>query len=174
MRSQTEDQYSKRWIVAITQPKREQWAAENVIRQGYEVYHPRFVTSQDIEGRKKLKMWKTQSLFPGYLFVHTPGIWRFLIGTFGVMGVVMLASDTPAVLPDQVMVDLRARQGLDGAITLPKRFAHGQSVRVTGGAFQGLSGIWDGSTRQERECVLLDVLGGKTRVLVAKEFLEAV
>lgn len=154
------------WIVAVTKAQREDWAAENVARQGFEYYLPKTVSEQ-----KKL-----QCLFPRYLFVLTTGPWRFLSGTFGITSVV-LQGQNPAVLPHPIIAELKARENGAGYVQLPKlpeRFKNGDRVRVNQGMFSGYSGIYSDITPQERVRVLLDVLGRKTRVLISEEYLEAV
>lgn len=155
------------WIVAQTQPRRERWAAENVARQGYEFYMPHI---QMVKG----KVVSAQPLFPRYLFIRTAGQWRFLLGTFGVTGVI-LNGEGPAVMPDRNIDELRQRENSDGMVMLPvaprKRFAQGDEIRVSGGAFAGLAGIYDDAAPQERAHVLLEYLGRKTRVLIGEDYL---
>lgn len=167
------------WLVATTQPHREAWAAENVIRQGFEVYLPKFIKRSSIE-KRRVGVHKVQFLFPGYLFVCTTGLWRFLLGTFGVNGVVT-NGEAPALLPHHVMGQLFSREDEDGFIRLPGEksagpspFSPGQQVRIVKGPFAGRMGMWEGSTKQEREQILLDVLGGKSKILIDREALEAV
>lgn len=156
------------WIVARTKPNREQWAAENVARQGYIPYLPKVMVQ-----RKRLA--QAQPLFACYLFVQTSGAWRFLLGTFGVSGIVTIG-DTPATIANKIIDDLRARE-IDGCIELPleqkEPFATGAQLRVKGGLFSGYQGIYAGMDPRARVKVLLDFLGRKTHILLAPEMLEA-
>jgi transcriptional antiterminator RfaH len=156
------------WIVARTKPGREAWAAENVARQGYTYYFPR-VLSQ----RKRIV--KAEPLFYAYLFVDTPGPWKFLLSTFGIAGVVTFG-DNPAFVP-QHEIDRFKNTEVDGLVQLPQinteRFKLGQQLRVTGGVFSGFTGVYEGQDAKEREKVLIDFLGRKTSVLLAPEIVEA-
>lgn len=166
------------WVVARTQPRRERWAAENITRQGACPYMPRYselAPSPTISGRL---IRKELPLFPSYIFVKLmDGRWRFLLGTFGLMGLIM-GTDGPTRVPEHVIAELRKREGPDGMIRLPpapvkrSRFTAGKAIRVIRGPFQGRVGIYQGSTAAERERVLLNVLGRLTPVLIGEELLE--
>lgn len=163
------------WVVAKTKGQREHWAAENVARQGFEFYLP--LTAATAPRKITKTPPKPQCLFPRYLFVWTVGQWRCLLGTFGVTGLIM-QGETPAILPGKAVEQLRARTGPEGLIRLPEapleRFSPGDGIRVNGGAFSGLSGIYQHHGEGDRARILLDFLGRKTRVLVGEEHLEAV
>jgi transcription antitermination factor NusG len=156
------------WIVARTKPNREMWAAENISKQGYEFYFPKIL----VQRRRIIQM---QPLFACYIFVHTPGPWRFLLGTFGVAGVITVA-DGPALVANRTIEELKAKE-FDGCVELPKndkeRWKVGQQLRVNGGMFSGCYGVYDGMDVKQRERVLLDFLGRKTPVLLGPELLEA-
>jgi transcriptional antiterminator RfaH len=156
-----------RWLVAQTQPNREQWAAENIMRQGYAYYLPRVA-----EQRRGVTL--SKPLFPRYLFVQTPGQWRFLLGTFGVAAVIMHGEEA-AMVPTIHMEALRAREGADGLIVLPEKpalVAGTSEVRVSRGHLKDHVGIYDGMSSSDRAKVLMDFLGRKTTVLVPIEDLE--
>lgn len=161
------------WIVARTQPRREGWACENLLRQDAEVYVPMLAPPpQKRNGHTS----KPKCLFPSYVFVRkTNGQWRFLLGTFGIIGVVMQGG-RPAILPDREICRMKAMEGPDGLVQLPShkngKFAVGDQVRVAKGLFSGYVGIYQGSGPQARLKVLLDYLGRKTSVLIAEKDLE--
>lgn len=163
------------WIVARTQPTREKWASENIARQGYECYMPKVAVTRRIKGRAQQYV-ASAPLFPRYLFVLTPGPWSFLLGTYGVVGVVMNGGK-PAVIPAAIIGDLRKREGADGLVALPTvtaDYKKGQEVRIRDGVHAGIQGIYDGVGPQDRIRVLLDYLGRKTPVLIAGDHVEAV
>lgn len=172
----------KGWFVVRTHHKREPWACENISRQGADYYLPLIIENTRTSRKKgpAVVEARPRSLFPGYVFVKTEGQWRFLLGTFGVIGVIMQGAD-PAVVPEQIIADLRAREDANGIIQLPgrpeglsSRFKVGDQVRVAEGPYSGYIGIYDGVKSKEREQVLLDFLGRKTRVLIGIEHLESV
>lgn len=162
------------WFVAKTKAQRERWAAENIARQGFEPYTPMTMTEEVVRGQKRQKL---QPLFPSYLFVRTDGRWRCITGTFGVASIVM-QGQSPAIMPDSAIEQLRARENASGVIVLPKpnasRFAQGDAVRISSGPFVGFNGIWDGIGAADRVRVLLQLLGRQTRILIGEDLLEAV
>lgn len=173
----------EQWIAVRTKPNREAWAGENIFRQGYKFYLPRFKERVISKKTRRLE-WVVRPLFPGYIFVFTPGPWRWLTGTFGVSTVVCVG-DTPAPLPKGTVEKIKRGEGDDGYIILPgtprpSKFRPGQLVRITEGPFQGYEGAVDeqffglhqGSTSQQRIGVLLNLLGRRTPVLVGEESLE--
>lgn len=169
------------WVVVRTQPNREAWAAENIIRQLAVPYLPRCAEKIKIGNHYETK---ARLLFPGYIFVRTfDGRWRFLLGTYGVSSVVMTGS-SPAVVQEAEIARIKACEDSDGLVHLPKllpdlydeedhhRFKKGQPVRIKDGVYSGYEGIYEGCHAKDRERILLDYLGRKTRVLIGTEQLE--
>jgi len=62
-----------------------------------------------------------------------------------------------AMVPDECVTTLQAREDREGLVKLPRalRFRVGQRVRITLGAFTGLSGIYCGSGKRNRDYVSL-------------------
>ena len=79
-------------------------------------------------------------MFPNYLFVQINSDWaryRPILSTLGVRTLVRVG-DRPALLSDDFIQTLKARE-IDGAIVRPPTpYQPGQEVRITGGAFNGL------------------------------------
>jgi transcriptional antiterminator RfaH len=160
-------------VVARTQPHRELWAGENIVRQGADFYLPKYA---EFVGHGSDRVCKPRYLFPSYIFVLTRNQWRFLLGTFGISGVVMVG-DQPATISMKEIDRLKKREDANGLIVLPqrgKRFKDTQAVHIGSGPFSGRYGIYYGSTKHERERVLMDFLGRKTKLLIGDELLEAV
>lgn len=160
-----------RWYAAHTQPHGEGRALANLAQQGFTAYLPRCRKTRRHARR-------TESVavpfFPRYLFVALDldaQRWRAVNGTFGVAGLVG-SKDRPAALPDGLVEALRAREDDGGCIPLAPsaaRFAPGDAVRVVGGAFDNLEGLFEGLTDNDRVRVLLDLLGRKVRVFLAPD-----
>lgn len=152
------------WAVAITTPGGETRAITNLAQQGFETYLPKFVD----RGIQRV-------LFPRYLFVWVADKWRCILGTRGIVSVIM-NSDKPSVLRDEVVQELRQRE-INGVVALPENvqngFRVGETVRVVGGPFTGFTGICQGMLAHERESVLLSMLGRKVIVRLSKEDLAA-
>lgn len=114
-------------------------------------------------GTHNFQMARARCLFPSYIFVHTDGLWRFLLSTFGIVGIVLRGEGPDYVRPD-VIAQIKAREDKTGFIQLPVR-KHGDTIRVKSGPFQDRQGIYLGDTPSGRVRVLLDVMGRKTRCL---------
>lgn len=155
------------WIVAISEPRYEERAAENIRRAGFETYIPRLRESLRIQGRRVVR---EVLMFPRYLFVKVKDSWRFLLSTIGIISVIRSGgADTPAHVDDTVIKYFRKQEGADGVIELstPPEFCYGQRVRVNSGCFVGLVGLYQGASSLERERVLLNMLGRPTPVSVS-------
>jgi transcriptional antiterminator RfaH len=152
------------WLVLTTQPHREPFAIENLVRQEYNVYCP--MISKIIRHARQSSEVK-RPLFPGYLFVEhqSPFIGRSLLGTYGVRSVVR-CGDRPSLLPGGFVAGLKARE-IDGVIKSPKEtLVPGQSVRIDGGAFDGLIGTIIEVRENDRVLLLLDFLNTQSKVNV--------
>lgn len=162
------------WLVARTKISAERKAAHHIARQGFEYYMP-VITTKVMRTKRSVEL-KTEFLFPGYIFVRSDGRWRCLMGTWGLIGVITFGGE-PAIVPDDIIDQLREREDLEGRVQLPprpvSRFRPGQLVQVRSGPFEGKIGIYEGSSTRERERILLDILGGRTTVLIAGSCLDA-
>lgn len=159
------------WFVVRTQTNRERWACENMEYQGAEVYNPLTVV-RPARGRGLVRV---QCLFPGYVFARTlVGQWRFLLGTYGVRGLLTVGNGSPALMPDREIAKLRAREDKEGMVVLPAmpRLRVGDRVTVRSGALAGQSGVYAGMGAQQRCKVLVEVMGRRVPVLVAEEELQ--
>ncbi|TLG77595.1 transcriptional activator RfaH [Methylocystis sp. B8] len=163
-----------RWYVVQTQVNGEARAAQNLLRQGYQVYVPRYLKRR----RHARKVdFIAKPLFPRYIFVAidvTAHRWRSIQSTFGVSRLVTNGDD-PAMVPDGVISTIQAREDEKGFIRLDSRpaFAPGDKVRVLAGAFMDSAGLFNGIADNDRVSILLDMLGRKVRVLLNAELVAA-
>jgi transcriptional antiterminator RfaH len=163
-----------RWYVVQTQVNGEAKAARNLLRQGYEVYLPRYLKRR----RHARKVdFTAKPLFPRYMFVAidlATQRWRSIQSTFGVSRLVTNGDD-PAMLPEGVVHALRAREDDKGFVRLDSRpsFAPGDKVRVLAGAFIDSAGLFSGLADHDRVSILLDMLGRKVRVLLDADMVAA-
>jgi len=154
-----------RWYVVQTQVNSEAKAAQNLLRQGYEIYLPRYLKRR----RHARKVdFVAKPLFPRYLFVAIDMAtqrWRSIQSTFGVSHLVT-NGDEPATVPDGVVSALKAREDDRGFVGMEAKpaFALGDKVRVLAGAFMDSAGLFDGMGDHDRVAILLDLLGRKVRV----------
>lgn len=162
-----------RWYVVQTQARAETKALINLVRQGFDVYMPRYL-------RRRRHARKTDTvaapLFPGYLFVTIDMMtqrWRCIQSTVGVINLVRNGDD-PATVPDNIVEGLRRREDESGFIRLERRrFAPGEKVHVLDGAFSACVGLFEGMSDRERAAILLDLLGRKVRVVLDVESVAA-
>ncbi len=162
-----------RWYLVLAKPAREPLAQRNLERQGYSVYYPRLVRPFRVRGKWAQKV---VALFPRYMFV------RLEVGeqplapvqsTAGVASIVRFGRDY-AVVPDEVVGQLRARAdpatGLHRLGDHARPMAPGAKVRIVAGAFDGLEGVFQRATGEERVIILLRLLGQDIPVSVDAGF----
>ena len=153
------------WYVVQTHVNAEVKAARNLVRQGFEIYLPRYLKRRS-HARKIEQV--PVPLFPRYMFVWidiATQRWRSVQSTFGVSHLVLNGSD-PAPLAQRVIGCLKAREDASGYVQLDQRpkLALGAKVRVLAGVFAENLGLFDGMADRDRVAVLLDLLGRKVRV----------
>ena len=158
-----------RWIVAITQPNRENWALENIERQHYQFYFPKVL--ERIKTGRRLTEFRARPLFPRHVFVYIVDKWHSLLSTHGVRSVIMFG-ETLATVPERDINRIRAMEDEMGMVVLPQ-FHEGQEVRFRKGALTGQTGIYQGQSSQDRCKVLMAYLGRMVPVLVENSVLEA-
>jgi transcriptional antiterminator RfaH len=163
-----------RWYVVQSQVNGEAKAAQNLLRQGYEVYLPRYLKRR----RHARKVdFTAKPLFPRYMFVAIDMAtqrWRSIQSTFGVSRLVTNGDD-PAMVPEGVIGALKAREDDKGFVLLDSRlaFAPGDRVRVLAGAFMDSAGLFNGLADHDRVSILLEMLGRKVRVLLDADMVAA-
>jgi transcriptional antiterminator RfaH len=163
-----------RWYVVQTQVNSEAKAAENLRRQGYEIYLPRYLKRR----RHARKVdFTAKALFPRYMFVAIDMAtqrWRSVQSTVGVSRLVT-NGDSPAVVPQGVVRALKAREDAKGFVSMDAgpAFAPGDKVRVLAGAFMDNAGLFNGVADHDRVSILLDMLGRKVRVLLDADLVTA-
>jgi len=163
-----------RWYVVQTQVNCEAKAAQNLQRQGYDIYLPRYLRRR----RHARKVdFAAKPLFPRYMFVAIDMAtqrWRAIQSTFGVSRLVCNGDD-PALVPDGVVSTLKAREDEKGFVKLDAgpAFAPGDRVRVLAGAFMDSAGLFSGMADHDRVAILLEMLGRKVRVLLDADMVAA-
>lgn len=147
----------EQWYVLQTHFAQENRAEAHLRNQGVECWLPmmRELTMKD----GALRPVKPQALFPRYIFarfdpevIHTTTI----KATRGVSTIVSFGG-RQAVLPDGVIARLQHREGL---VREPeKKPAHGETVEITAGAFEGLEAVWHEPKGDGRAMLLLNLMG---------------
>lgn len=159
-----------RWYAVHCQPHRENTAAAHLENQGFAVFLPR---------REKLIRHARKSgkvrrpFFPGYLFVNLDvghQRWRSINSTVGVIRLVM-QNEKPAAAPIGVIEALKIACGAGDILHINPDLSIGQKVRVVDGPFADFVGELDQLTDSDRVRVLLDIMGGRTRVVLPRDHL---
>jgi transcriptional antiterminator RfaH len=154
-----------RWFAVHTHPQAEQWARDQLSAQGFRVFLPQYLRKWT-HARRVVR--KPYPLFPRYLFVEinlAVQRWRSVNGTFGVSRLVG-SDDGPTPVASGIVEELMRRRDEMGMIKLAAgpRFAVGDKVRILGGAFASVLGLFEGLADRDRVLILIDLLGRKVRV----------
>ena len=82
--------------------------------------------------RQTRRFTRHRPLFPGYLFFEIVDFWRKLFGCDRVNGMLKFDDDKPALLPQELIDELREREGANGVIKFdqPKRRRYGPGAKV--------------------------------------------
>jgi transcriptional antiterminator RfaH len=163
-----------RWYVVQTHPHAEIKASTHLVRQGYQIFLPRYLRRRRHARRVDIV---PAAMFPRYLFVaidRSVQQWRCIHSTFGVTRLVCHGDD-PVPVPVGIVEGLQQRVDEEGYIRLDltPRFAPGDKVRVLDGAFTSAVGLFERMTDKQRVAVLLDLLGRKVRVTIDVESVAA-
>jgi transcriptional antiterminator RfaH len=159
---------SRTWYAVQCQPRREEQAARNLKNQEFGVFLPRRMKTR--RHARKLENVATP-FFPGYLFVHfdiARDRWRAINGTYGVVRLVG-SSTQPAQVPSNIVDALLGECDAVGMMRPHLDFVPGQSVRVTVGPFADFIGTLDRLDDDGRVRVLLDMMGGRIPLFLARE-----
>ena len=163
------------WYAVHTRPQAEIKALENLLRQGYEAYLPRYHTQ--IRHARRLQT-VLRPLFPRYLFAGIDRAamrWRPILSTVGVSDIVR-SGDGPLPVTPEIVEALRAQEGAGAFDALVRRRTPrlGELVRISAGAFEDMVGRLIELRDQDRVIVLLDLLGRNVRAQIEAESVEAV
>ena len=161
---------SLRWYAVYCQPHREAAAAAHLRNQGIAVFLPqREKTRRHARKIEKIR----RPFFTGYVFIALDvehERWRCVNSTYGVIRIVM-QNDRPAPAPVGVVEALLAACNSEHILRLGPDLIIGQKIRVVDGPFADLVGELDELTGPERVRVLLEILGGRTPVVLPRDHL---
>jgi transcriptional antiterminator RfaH len=147
------------WYLIHSKPRQERIARENLQRQSYEVYLP--LIHQRIRRRSRT-VDQIVPMFPRYLFMHLDDQidnWKPIRSTLGVARMVTFGNH-PAIVPDQLISQLKEREGTDGVHSVPdKKLVRGSAVRIIDGALAGYEAIFEARNSRERVTLLLQIAG---------------
>jgi len=160
-----------KWYILQVKPNCAHVASRNLARQGFNA----FIPTEDVTIRRSGKFSRIRRLiFPGYAFIELnpiEGPWRAVNSTTGVARLVRFGLD-PVSVPIEIIDELQRRLAGGSRTAPPQSLTPGQSVRVTQGPFVDFVGQVFDTSPDERIWVLLELLGGQTRVLLNQRQLQ--
>ena len=168
-----EQDQGTRWYLAQLKPNGAKTAQRNLERQGFATFLP---LEEETRARAGRFVTATRPLFPGYLFVSfdpARGLWRAVNSTQGVARLVS-AGKAPAPVPMGLVDGLKRRCDTEGVLQPPAALEAGKRVAVTKGPFAAFLGEVETIEPDRRVWVLLDIMGGTTRVALDRGQLRAV
>jgi transcriptional antiterminator RfaH len=160
------------WCCAQIEQSRDRLAWHCLTLAGYKIYQPLLREQRRSHGCKIIA---TPPLFPGYLFVWVVRGWWDARWAAGVRRLIM-DGERPAVVSDQIIDEIRKREGRDGFVHLakPRGLVPGMRVRVISGPLSERIGQLALLRPHERVLVLLQLLGGQRRVELARSAIEVI
>lgn len=148
------------WYLVQSRPNQLERAQENLARQGYTTFLPRY-TKKCVRRGRLVK--HDAALFPNYLFIRLnrwSDNWYPLRSTRGVSRLVTFGAD-PLAIPDRLIDAIRERVKQHG---VQPAFKPGETVELIDGPFRGLNAIFDAQRDEERVILLIDLLHRQLRV----------
>ena len=158
-----------RWYAAKTQPTKEGLAEIHLKRQRFACFCPKIRAANPRLRRGRPPSSVSAPLFPGYIFVQLDldrDQWRSVNGTIGVSKLVQFG-DAPAAIPKGFIEGLRDGANDEGYLSLGSEAQPGDTVRLAGGAFDGLIGKVLRTESKGRVAILLQLLSREMPVIVS-------
>ncbi|WP_239494774.1 transcription termination/antitermination protein NusG [Roseovarius amoyensis] len=161
------------WFLAQMKPNSHRIAERNLARQGFRTFLPLQEETRRTRGKFTTQM---RPLFPGYLFVAfdvNRGGWRTVNSTYGITRLVSLGKE-PTPVPPDLISQLMLRCDRESGLMTLKPLKPGDEVTVTKGPFADFVATVESIAPDRRIWVLMEIMGGQTRVAVAVEQLRTV
>jgi transcriptional antiterminator RfaH len=157
----------KGWYAVYTQPRSEDRAQDHLLRQGFEVFLPRYIKRRSHARRVTVV---PAPLFPRYLFVAFDASqqrWRAIRSTRGVIDLVS-NGDTPVPVPQSIIDEMERRRDDDGYVLLARQveLKRGTKFRIDSGPFATHEAIFETIRDSDRVIALLSLMGREVVVQV--------
>jgi transcriptional antiterminator RfaH len=159
----------RNWYVVYSKPRKEEQVQLHLGLKGIESFFPRLQVPASVSRKKGIT-----PLFPNYLFirVNLATESHYVIWSPGVKRIVSF-SDTPIPLEDSVVQFLREKANAQGVIQAHSQLKPGQQVEITGGPFDGFTGIIENRPNAKgRVKILLKLLSRQISVKLGVEFVR--
>jgi transcriptional antiterminator RfaH len=166
--------WQDKWLVAYTKPRLEQVALENLERQGFAVYLPRYKKFKSTQGGPLPVL---EPMFPRYIFFRHSKAGQgteTVRSTKGVSHVVRFGFE-PATVSADMVAAIQAFEASQNQASLAEmsNFKAGQRVKLRHVALGNMEGLVQ-AVSAKRVAVLLEILGRPTVVQVDHYQLEAI
>lgn len=166
-------QPGSRWFLARLKPNSAGIAERNLRQQGFATFLP----VEEFTRRTKTRfVTGERPLFPGYIFVAfdpAQGSWRAVNSTSGVTRLVSFGK-APAPVPREAIAQLMRRCDAEGRLMPPKRLEPGDRITLSHSPLTDIIASIERITADRRVWVLMEIMGGQTRVAVPMEQIRAV
>jgi transcriptional antiterminator RfaH len=159
----------RNWYVVYSKPHKEDQVQLHLAVKGIESFFPRLQLPCSVRRHKGIT-----PLFPNYLFVriNLTSESHHVVWSPGVKRIVSF-SDTPIPLEDSVVQFLREQANARGVIQAQSQLRPGQQVEITGGPFDGFTGIIENPPNAKgRVKILLKLLSRQISVKLGVEFVR--
>lgn len=157
----------RRWYVAQTGSRQEGVAVENLERQAFQSFCPRFPKLRRHARRVETVL---EPLFPGYVFVRfdvSIDPWRSINGTRGVSRLVGANAARPLPMPEAAMTHVRRLCEGGAESSGVDSIRVGDPVRILSGPFAEQLATVQSLHSAGRIRVLLGILGGEAPLQLA-------
>ena len=161
------------WFLAQVKPNSAKIADKNLKRQGFQTFLP---MEEETHQRKGKFITAMRPLFPGYIFVAfdvARGFWRTVNSTYGVTRLVSFGRE-PTAVPLDLVSQLTLRCDAEGKLLPPKLLKQGDQVTLSKGPFANFMAEVEKIAPDRRVWVLMEIMGGQTRVAVGADQLRSV
>ena len=168
----THEAAARDWFLAQHKPNCARIADKNLRRQGFETFLP----LEDVTQQRRGKFVTVERpLFPGYIFVAldiSSGLWRTVNSTYGITRLVSFGQE-PAVVPQDIVSQLILRCDPAGKLLPAPRLKPGDMVTLATGPLANFVAQIETINSEQRAWVLIEIMGGPTRMEVGTEQLRA-
>jgi len=161
------------WFLAQLKPNCAKIADKHLKRQGFQTFLP---LEEETRQRNGKFITAERPLFPGYIFVAfdaAQGLWRKVNSTYGITRLINFGRE-PATVPRDLVSQIMQRCDASGKLLPPKVLKPGDQVALTTGPFANFVAEVEKITPDRRVWVLMDLMGGQTRVAVGAQQLRAI
>lgn len=161
------------WFLAQLKPNSANIANKNLRRQGFETFLPLEEETRPRNGKFATVM---RPLFPGYIFVAfdvAQGLWCAVNSTYGITRLVSFGKE-PTAVPLELVSQLMLRCDAKGRLLPSKLLKSGDQVTLTKGPLANFVAEVEQVEPDRRVWVLMEIMGGQTRVAVRPDQLRAI